>query len=200
MKYTKKPVTIEAIQWHKRGDGFKIVEHLHPDMRLEELTPTKETLVVLPYTNTDVPGYYPCPVCGISLMEHGEIKTLESGGNTHVVCPGDWIIKGIEGEYYACKPSIFEKTYSKGVPDSTSPTPLIKALKEIAAKGSTWKDGIGSHLGKIASDALSNFESIQQGGKEQEEIWLEIIKDKKWSATIGYDIPYLKSKYHITLK
>lgn len=164
MKYTKKPVTIEAIQWHKRGDGFKIVEHLHPDMRLEELTPTKETLVVLPYTNTDVPGYYPCPVCGISLMEHGEIKTLESGGNTHVVCPGDWIIKGIEGEYYACKPSIFEKTYSKGVPDSTSPTPLIKALNEIKEhldKNENIEPGSQVH-GSIAK-VLSSFDSPQQG-------------------------------------
>lgn len=25
--------------------------------------------------------------------------------------PGDWIIKGINGEYYPCKPDIFEKTY-----------------------------------------------------------------------------------------
>jgi len=26
---------------------------------------------------------------------------------------GDWIIKGVEGEFYPCKPSIFEKTYEK---------------------------------------------------------------------------------------
>ena len=25
--------------------------------------------------------------------------------------PGDWIIKGIEGEYYPCKDSVFRKTY-----------------------------------------------------------------------------------------
>lgn len=25
--------------------------------------------------------------------------------------PGDWIIKGVEGEFYPCKPSIFEATY-----------------------------------------------------------------------------------------
>lgn len=27
--------------------------------------------------------------------------------------PGDWIIKGIEGEFYPCKPSVFVKTYLK---------------------------------------------------------------------------------------
>ena len=29
------------------------------------------------------------------------------------VCPGDFIITGVEGEVYPCKPGIFEKTYEK---------------------------------------------------------------------------------------
>lgn len=37
-----------------------------------------------------------------------QIKTLE--GN-HCVSPNDWIIKGIKGELYPCKPDIFEATY-----------------------------------------------------------------------------------------
>jgi hypothetical protein len=41
---------------------------------------------------------------------HGWIETLEGG---HTVCPGDWIITGIRGEYYPCKPNIFELTYEK---------------------------------------------------------------------------------------
>ena len=39
------------------------------------------------------------------------IKTLESGGGSFVVSPGDWIIKGVKGEFYACKPDIFVATY-----------------------------------------------------------------------------------------
>jgi hypothetical protein len=31
----------------------------------------------------------------------------------HIVCPGDYIIKGIKGEFYPCKPDIFEMTYEK---------------------------------------------------------------------------------------
>lgn len=38
----------------------------------------------------------------------GFIETLEG---VMVVNPGDWIITGIEGEKYACKESVFEKTY-----------------------------------------------------------------------------------------
>lgn len=30
--------------------------------------------------------------------------------------PGDWIIKGLEGEFYPCKPSVFEKKYEAVLP------------------------------------------------------------------------------------
>jgi hypothetical protein len=40
--------------------------------------------------------------------ETGWITTLEGG---HVVTPGDWIITGVKGEHYPCKPDIFEMTY-----------------------------------------------------------------------------------------
>jgi len=39
---------------------------------------------------------------------HYQIDTLEG---YHEVSPGDWIITGIQGEKYPCKPDIFEKTY-----------------------------------------------------------------------------------------
>jgi hypothetical protein len=31
----------------------------------------------------------------------------------HIATEGDWIIKGVQGEFYACKPDIFEQTYEK---------------------------------------------------------------------------------------
>jgi len=36
------------------------------------------------------------------------IHTLE--GRLHI-SEGDWIIKGVQGEFYPCKPDIFEQTY-----------------------------------------------------------------------------------------
>lgn len=45
-----------------------------------------------------------------------EIKTLEDGGDgraKHVATEGDWVIKGVHGEFYPCKPDIFEKTYDR---------------------------------------------------------------------------------------
>jgi len=43
-----------------------------------------------------------------------EIVTLEDGHDRrakHVATEGDWIIKGVKGEFYACKPDIFAATY-----------------------------------------------------------------------------------------
>lgn len=41
------------------------------------------------------------------------VPTLEDGGGRakHVASPGDWIIRGVAGEFYPCKPDIFEQTY-----------------------------------------------------------------------------------------
>ena len=41
-------------------------------------------------------------------MGHGWVETLEGG---YIVTPGDWIITGVKGEHYPCKPDIFEMTY-----------------------------------------------------------------------------------------
>lgn len=49
---------------------------------------------------------------GSVLMDGGSgfmvIETLE--GKLYAT-PGDWIIRGVKGEYYPCKPDIFEQTY-----------------------------------------------------------------------------------------
>lgn len=56
----------------------------------------------------DVPEAHIQPL--IVNANKGWIDTLEGG---HEVTPGDWIIKGIKGEFYPCKPDIFEATYEE---------------------------------------------------------------------------------------
>ncbi len=47
--------------------------------------------------------------CGILLYDdHLVIRTLEGDHRADI---GDWIIKGVQGELYPCKPDIFEQTY-----------------------------------------------------------------------------------------
>jgi len=52
-----------------------------------------------------------CDVTGTYWMGQIWIRTLEGGVWASV---GDWIIKGVKGEFYPCKPDIFEQTYEMG--------------------------------------------------------------------------------------
>ncbi len=90
MKFRKKPVVIDAVQWFKVGDHPSVVGRKCPEH----------------FNNK-------CKKCGNHINEHGDIKTLEGKGGAQEVCPGDWIITGVQGETYPCKPDIFEKTYEK---------------------------------------------------------------------------------------
>ena len=85
MKFRKKPIVIEASQWLKMGD--------HPAV---EQFPWGRAITKA----EGYPDYHP--------LDRGIIMTLEGD---HEVCPGDWIITGVKGEHYPCKPDIFEMTY-----------------------------------------------------------------------------------------
>jgi len=49
-------------------------------------------------------------MCKYNLTPNGELK-IKTEKNDIVVHKGDWIIKDVMGEFYSCKPDIFEKTY-----------------------------------------------------------------------------------------
>ena len=81
MKFRKKPVALEAIQWFTMGD--------HP------------AVVPVPYDP-------PASLHAIKSSDWGWCPTLEGG---HLVRPGDWIITGVRGEHYAIQDAIFRETY-----------------------------------------------------------------------------------------
>jgi hypothetical protein len=63
------------------------------------------------FKHGDHPGVLSAPLDSITGYEHGRhgwIQTLEGG---HIVTPGDWVITGVKGEHYPCKPDIFSETY-----------------------------------------------------------------------------------------
>lgn len=93
MKYRKKPVVIEAFQYDgdlKGADGNYYV----PDWVVKAF----ESGVL----------HYPLPVSLFHPPCELYVTTLE--GDMHVSV-GDYIIRGVDGELYPCKPDIFEKTY-----------------------------------------------------------------------------------------
>ena len=90
MKYTKKPIEVEAEVWTE-----VIKDKLGGNYFLD----------VGYYRTPAMDGQTPCKHCGGLMHGHGWIDTI--------VCPGDFIITGIKGERYPCKPDIFEATYDK---------------------------------------------------------------------------------------
>lgn len=105
MRYRKKPIVIDATQWMQNGDHpldkSKMIEHPFDSF-------LSEGLIVRRFRRPDVAGEKVCQHCTRTMHDHGWIDTLEGG---HIVCPGDWIITGVMGENYPCKPDIFVATY-----------------------------------------------------------------------------------------
>lgn len=88
--YRKKPVVVEAMQF------------------------TWDTIQeVAAWCNGDVRRDRPVSVDGFTIggSRGIYIQTLEGEMRASV---GDWIIKGVQGEFYPCKPDIFEATYEAG--------------------------------------------------------------------------------------
>lgn len=106
--YRKKPVVIEASQWFKNGDHPLDKSELRKPVPGDGEPYLSEGDIVRYYRRPDVPGDSICEQCGKPHHVHGWIDTLEQG---HRVCPGDWIITGVKGERYPCKPDVFEATY-----------------------------------------------------------------------------------------
>jgi len=90
MKYRKKPVVIEAWQWKR-------------DPILSEL-PLWMNRALLSWPNEGSISFEPDHPDG------PRIRISALGGIVDAF-PNDWIIKGIEGEFYPCKPDIFDVTY-----------------------------------------------------------------------------------------
>lgn len=84
MKFRKKPVVIEAVQY-TRETVNEVHQFIHGD-NATPITGSDDGITLLPYL----------------------IKTLEG---EMMAQEGDYIIKGVQGEFYPCKPDIFEQTY-----------------------------------------------------------------------------------------
>lgn len=87
-QYKKKPVAIEAIQW--TGDNLEEIKSFVGD--------------ALEYDIIDAAWRVGKGRPHVFIT----IKTLEGD---HICKEGDFIIKGVKGEFYPCKPDIFEETY-----------------------------------------------------------------------------------------
>jgi len=97
MRFRKKPVVIEAKQW----DGT--AKSAGPIIDWILTSGSRSARYHEPEERSD---------CGKKSYDPPRIAidTLEG---TITASPGDFIIKGVQGEFYPCKPDVFEKTYER---------------------------------------------------------------------------------------
>ncbi len=93
MRFRKKPVEIEAMQWPAQvTNDYETASAIAAIHRWVNGNGGKTEVLV------DGDDVYPT------------IVTLEG----HMrISPGDWVIRGVQGEFYPCKPDIFEATYEQ---------------------------------------------------------------------------------------
>ena len=102
-KYRKKPVVIEAVQYNYKDifdDKYKDSsedEYFEYQIAIDEWIGI-ENLVPTPLYEMRKQSDYT-----------SKIKTIE--GDNMTISDGDYIIKGVKGEFYPCKPDIFKETY-----------------------------------------------------------------------------------------
>lgn len=110
--YTKKPVTISAAQWFKDYDHEGVDVYRYPPVSplTGEISASDDAVFMGEMKHNEIHPKHRRESCDALMLDHGWIDTLEGG---HVVCPGDWIIRGVVGELYPCKPDVFAMTYEE---------------------------------------------------------------------------------------
>ena len=104
MRYRKKPAEIEALQFNRRN-GWEIEKWSD-----HAVVPSP---VLEPMPDNPTGAYL-------------QIHTLEG---TMIAIVGDWVIRGVKGEYYPCKPDIFEMTYGPAEDAPPTAAPLLAVLR-----------------------------------------------------------------------
>ena len=114
MKFRKRPVVVEAIQW----DGkFRIgIGDFSWMLRLESQNEK-------------------CPICKHLMKEHGQIINKGKGGD--ILCPGDWIIIEADGKRIGCRAKVFESRY---MPLDDTNDKEAKWLAAIVENGEPYDD------------------------------------------------------------
>jgi hypothetical protein len=99
VKYRKKPVEVDGYPFNPQTRAVEWLSNSNPSLDEYDLVLDQ---IEADYPDTDL------TVFGWSFDDGFTISTLE--GRMHV-SPGDVVLRGVSGEFYPCKPDIFEATY-----------------------------------------------------------------------------------------
>ena len=148
-RYVKKPIAIEAVKW-KGFNNDEIKDFAGDSVKIEVIREGD--------ADNGIPPSVDC-----------SIETLEGVMKANV---GDYIIKGVNGEFYPCKQDIFEKTYDKADDSSVMGFgDAIEVLKQGGAVRRSGWNGKGLMVFKqvpahIESDIIPKMQSLPQSAKD----------------------------------
>ena len=148
-RYVKKPIAIEAVKW-KGFNNDEIKDFAGDSVKIEVIREGD--------ADNGIPPSVDC-----------SIETLEGVMKANV---GDYIIKGVNGEFYPCKQDIFEKTYYKA--DDSSVMCFGDAIEVLKQGGTVRRSGwngkglmvfkqVPAH---IDSDIIPKMQSLPQSAKD----------------------------------
>ena len=123
-QYRKKPVVIEAVRWRGYHSNLGITVEA-PDQPIEITADNMNGIKWEP-----LPAWLPSPlpeaVWGQNsrrptqpgeIVRDGDVIYIGTLEGEMCAAPGDWIIRGVKGEIYPCKPGIFAATYETTTAD-----------------------------------------------------------------------------------
>lgn len=96
-KYRKNPVEIQAVQWDGTAEGA---------------SPILDWII----DNGGYAKYFCSHDMGCPGTAEGHTISIRTLEGSILASPGDWVIRGVAGEFYPCKPSIFATTYTAVAP------------------------------------------------------------------------------------
>lgn len=141
-KYRKKPVVIEAHKWSERNNN--------PPDWLTEAIKGKSTAMFVPGEISQDP----------LRDDVWYVRTLEG---EHIISEDDWIIRGVAGELYPCKPDIFEQTYENARTEIPNQIGIVAYALALITNCSEdfWfeKAKAWSAEGKTAREILNTFKA-----------------------------------------
>lgn len=110
-KYRKKPLMIEAVQWPGTATAATpVIDWILSSGGTARYSCGAPASPDCPTPQYHVTHHY-CPSCPFNdAAEKISIDTLEG---VITASPGDWVIRGVQGEFYPCKPDIFAATYER---------------------------------------------------------------------------------------
>lgn len=169
-KYRKKPIIIEAVPFHDNAESLvELSEFIGETITVDYADPTNPTF---------------------------QLKTLEG---TITASVGDYIIKGAHGEFYPCKPYVFNDTYDEYLEENemtTTNTIKQEQIDELLIKAKITTATVFEKCtivcvqlenGFIITESSACVDPANYDEKVGIEICIERIKNKLWELE-GYNL------------